>query len=100
MPQSKPSDEMSQRSIRLPASLWARVEAHAAKLAAAAGGSVRVTVNAAVMDVLHRNLPPLEKESSQGGNSKAGPATEEQGSSRHPAKVSLKAASKRGTPKR
>ena len=60
------SEDMSQRSVRLPTRLWARIEAHAAKLSALAGGAVRVSVNDAIKDLVLRHLPPAEEEGEGG----------------------------------
>ena len=60
------SEEMSQRSVRLPTRLWARIEAHAAKLSAMTGGAVRVSLNDAIKDLVLRHLPPGQDEGDKG----------------------------------
>lgn len=58
----KPSERMIQKSVRLPAVLWRRVEGHARAMAAASGGALIFSENDAIRDVLARNLPPVEGE--------------------------------------
>lgn len=56
----------SRRSASVPTRLWARIEAHAAKLSAMAGGAVRVSLNDAIKDLVLRHLPPGQDENDGG----------------------------------
>ena len=79
----RPTDPMTQRSIRLPEKIWTRVRVHAEALSLASGGAFTFTDSDAIRDVLVKHLPP-------------DPADVSTASAEKPAKA--KAA--KGTPKR